>query len=297
MSGSSQRLNDGRFGQDRPLVVGRGVLGLALLMSGLMASPLAAQPPRPLDVDLSGPPEIPAFDFGRSLTTVAINKASPFYTRNLTFCYDPTGSPQPKVVDQDGSFILSFAYKPVRIIDVNVPGRGRREIFYLYYRVINQTGEPRLFVPEFVLATNDTGQVLRNSIIPEAVAVINRREDDLLRAGKPLQAYSVGMIPPSENANGFRAYYGVALFEGVDPNTDDFSIYITGLSDFHIAPEGQELAPFDPLEDRTRYKTLRLDFLMRGDEFDLTEREVQQAVPAYEWVYWNKADLATNAPQ
>jgi len=73
----------------------------------------------------------------------------------------------------------------------------------------------------------------------------------------------------------------VAIWEGVDPKADAFNIYVRGLSDGQVAvpaPGGGKPA--------VRYKTLRIDFIRRGDERNLNEKEIQLRDPPYEWIYW-----------
>src|SRR5688572_23942536 len=50
---------------------------------------------------------------------------------------------------------LDFRFKDPRIIKVNVPGRGTRICWYLWYQVINRTEKPFTFEPIFELVTHD----------------------------------------------------------------------------------------------------------------------------------------------
>ena len=180
--------------------------------------------------------------------------------------------------DKQGIWVLDFAFKPMRIITVDVPGKGRRDIHYLYYQVINRTAEPRMFVPQFTLVT-DTGRRYEDTVMPSAVKVIAAREDptidDLYGA-----VNIMGMIPPSTKRGIDDAVFGVAIWEGVDPKADKLSIFIKGLSDGYredAAPDGG-----NPV---VRHKTLQIDLLRRGDEHDLKEREITLLDPPYDWTY------------
>src|SRR5438270_10645652 len=58
--------------------------------------------------------------------------------------------------DKEGNFrpdskvwVLDFVFKPPRLMAVDVPGRGRKICWYLWYQVTNNTNEPHFFVPEF----------------------------------------------------------------------------------------------------------------------------------------------------
>ena len=77
------------------------------------------------------------------------------------------------------------------------------------------------------------------------------------------------------------AVVGVACWDKWDPKSDRFSIYVRGLSDGYV-----EAPPASGGKPTARYKTLRIDFVRRGDEHNLNEREIQLADPPYQWVYW-----------
>ena len=59
--------------------------------------------------------------------------------------------------DKEGIWVLDFAFKPLRIKTVDIPGVGRRQVHYLYYKVVNRTGKPRMFVPQFIMV-NEAGR-------------------------------------------------------------------------------------------------------------------------------------------
>jgi hypothetical protein len=135
-----------------------------------------------------------------------------------------------------------------------------------------------MFVPQFSLVT-DTGQRLEDAVIPQAVPIIQAREDASVLL---LGAVNVlGMVPPSTKEGIDDAVYGVAVWEGVDPKADRFNVFVRGLSDGH-----QVVQPPDGSKPVVRYKTLRIDFIRRGDERDLSEKEILLNDPPYEWVYW-----------
>jgi hypothetical protein len=231
-------------------------------------APAAAEKPAPRP----GPPAIPEATLAPTLATIPIRQGE---VDAGTVRVD--ASPLPK--DREGIWVLDFAFKPVRLVTVEIPGKGRRTIHYLYYRVVNRTGSPRMFVPQFSLVT-DTGRRYEDVVLPEAVKIIQARED----ASKALKGAVevVGVVPPSGQKQGIDdAVFGVAMWEGIDPHADAFNIYVRGLSDGYQmlpSPEGGEPA--------TRYKTLRLDFNRPGDALDLNEREIRLADPPYEWIYW-----------
>ena len=180
--------------------------------------------------------------------------------------------------DKQGIWVLDFAFKPLRMRTVEVPGKGRKLVHYLYYRVANRTGKAREFVPQFTLVT-DTGKRYEESVLPAGVKIIQAREDYSI---KVLGAVDVdGMIPPSTKEGIDDAVFGVAMWEGVDPHADRMSIYVRGLSDgFQEVPSPNGGKP------AVRYKTLRIDLIRRGDARNLNEKEITLAEPSHEWIYW-----------
>jgi hypothetical protein len=205
---------------------------------------------------------------------------------------------------------LQFTFKPLRMIEVDVPqpsGRLQRKlIWYMVYRVTNTgqrlkpveaeegvikaepaDGQPVQFFPHLVLETHDRdGQGERvykaylDRIIPVAVAEIQRREDpnrELLTS-----AEMAGREIPVSTGPVERSVWGVAMWEDVDPNIDFFSIYVDGLSNASKwwDPPGAVQAGNPPLAGRRAFrKTLQLNFWRPGDEIDQHEEELRFGVP------------------
>jgi hypothetical protein len=180
--------------------------------------------------------------------------------------------------DKEGIWVLDFAFKPLRIRTVDIPGVGRRQVHYLYYKVVNRTGKPRMFVPQFIMV-NESGEKFEDNVVPEAIPLIQVREDGSIPI---LGAVNVmGMIPPSTKANVDDAVFGVATWERWDTKSDRFSIYVRGLSDGY-----KEIPSPSGGKPTIKYKTLRIDFVRRGDDRNIHEKEIQLADPAFEWIYW-----------
>lgn len=221
--------------------------------------------------ELEKPAPIPEFELPM-LRTTPVRRGAPSFNVQMV---DASLLPR----DKEGIWVLDFAFKPVRLITTEIPGKGRRQVHYLYYRVVNHTGKPRIFVPQFSLVT-DTGQRYEDTVLPQAVKSIQAREDP----GIPLlgAVNIMGTIPPSAKEGIDDAVFGVAVWEGVDPKADQFKIYIRGLSD------GYQLIPPPTEGDKpvVRHKTLRIDLVRRGDDRNLNEREIQLLDPPYEWIYW-----------
>jgi hypothetical protein len=198
---------------------------------------------------------------------------------------------------------LEFAFKPPRMIDVDVPVGAmkmqRKRIWYLVYRVRNAGGRrpsidaadtarrttqayetPIRFVPHFVLESLeplDDGEGLASyrayldRVIPTALGPIRTRE-----AGGRELLDSAAMV--AEPIGPGEERWGVATWEDVDPRIDFFSIYIRGLTnalEWRQRP-GTRVSAAEPpgtaLEEALR--TLRLDFWRPGDDRDEVEEEM-----------------------
>ncbi len=261
-------------------VVLRIVLPAAMILGAAGAwiraadeTPAAAQqaPPAPEGGDLIRPPVIPDVKLVPNLHTIPVpHDRTAFNVQMVNTALLPR--------DKEGIWVLDFAFKPLRMKTVEVPGKGRRQLHYIYYRVSNRTGKPRMFVPQFIMV-NEAGKKYEDQVVPEAVSVIQAREDQTIPL---LGAVNVmGMLPPSVKPDVDDAVYGVAVWDRWDPRADRFSIYVRGLSDgYKETPSPSGGKPV------VKYKTLRIDFIRRGDERQLSEKEIELADPAYEWVYW-----------
>jgi hypothetical protein len=221
---------------------------------------------------LPSPEKIPDIELVPRLHTIPVPHDRPAFNVQMV-----NASLLPR--DKDGIWVLDFAFKPLRIKTVDIPGEGRRQIHYIYYKVVNRSGKPRTFVPQFIMV-NEAGERFEDSVIPQAIPHIQMREDGTIPI---LGAVNImGMIPPSTKPNVDDAVFGVATWDKWDPKSDRFSIYVRGLSD------GYKEVPAPPTGGKpaTKYKTLRIDFIRRGDHLNLHEKEIQLADPPFEWVYW-----------
>ena len=204
---------------------------------------------------------------------------------------------------------LEFAFKPLRMIEVDVPqanGRMvRKNIWYLVYRVRNTgaalkpveegpgvftaqpaTPAPRRFVPEFVIEAHDLDaegkknyRAYLDRVVPAAVEPIRRREAGgrLLHNSVTISDEPIPVAAGSEDDG----TWGVAMWEDVDPNIDFFSIYVGGLTNAYDwnDPPGAYTAGDRPGKGRRfTQKMLQLNFWRPGDEYQEHEREVRFGV-------------------
>jgi hypothetical protein len=222
---------------------------------------------------LPGPPEIPEVQLGPVLKTTPMQRRAPGPNQTQI-----DASVLPK--DKQGIWVLDFTFKPVRIVEVD-DGRKKHRYYYLYYRVVNRTGKPRTFVPQFTLVT-DTGKRYEDTAgLPQALAKIQKKEDPNVEVHGAVDIN--GIIPPSKKEGVDDVVTGAAIWENIDPHADAFKIYVRGLSDGYqlVTPPGA-----DKDKRVIRDKTLRLDFTRPGDERNVFEGEIHPADPPYEWIYW-----------
>ena len=276
-----------------------GLFRSSLLLAALFGTPLASvtaqdaaieapdeapapdaateQPALGVDEPLKGPDPIPEVALGPVLQTIPTPRLAP--GPNVVVV---DSSVLPK--DRQSIWVLDFAFKPIRMRTVELPGKGRKHIYYMWYRVVNRTGKPRMFAPQFTLVT-DTGKRYEDMVIPQAIDVIRNREDPT----RPLlgAVTVMGILPPTGDKAGVDdAIDGVAVWEEIDPEADSFKVYVRGLSDGYQEVTVSAPNDADDTKTITRYKTLRIDFLRPGDRFHLNEREIRLADPPDEWIYW-----------
>jgi hypothetical protein len=215
--------------------------------------------------------------------------AAAFALGGLTLAGNPNEREvKPEANVQDGAditkpdskvWVLDFKFKDPRLIKVDVPGRGQRVCWYLWYQVTNFTKEPRVFIPDFEFVTRDKNQVRHDEILPKVQEAIRRLEDptDYLKI-KNSVTISAEPIPPSK-PNAPRPVTGVAIWDDVDPDANVYSIFISGLSN--------GWAVTDPIPPSTkpvvRRKTLQLDFKRLGDRY--LQRSEDVRFLRSEWIY------------
>ncbi|MCL4202573.1 MAG: hypothetical protein KJ000_08765 [Pirellulaceae bacterium] len=224
----------------------------------------------------------------------------------------PTGTLKAKasqVTLRHNVWNLEFAFKPLRMVHVDIPqptGRMQRKlIWYMVYRVRNLGGhltpvpvedEHQLktytaqrvdevmnvgaaqptasirFFPHFVLESRQVKKAYLDVIVPVAIPVIELRE---MRGAKLFNSVEISRVPiqvsKSEDEN---AVWGVVTWMDVDPNIDFASVFIQGLTNAFRTdrtPDGQAVY---------RMKTLQLNFWRPGDSVYEHEGEIRYGIRA-----------------
>jgi len=202
---------------------------------------------------------------------------------------------------QDDLWILETSLKPVRMIwvDITDPKTGQKtkdQVWYIVYKVVNRPLDRRvdtsdtepvntvdpppepIFAPEATLVADDNEwqKIYHDSIIPEAMAVIAKRERLPLKNAVEV----VGPIPPLTPADAKKenAEYGVFMFRGVDARADSYTLFLTGFSSAYQIGKDADGKPI------TLRRTIMQELQRPGDEFDSFEKELRRKGDA-RWVY------------
>ncbi|GIW96889.1 MAG: hypothetical protein KatS3mg111_0222 [Pirellulaceae bacterium] len=196
-------------------------------------------------------------------------------------------------------YCLEFAFKPVRMIEVEVPtaeGLENKTVWYLLYRVrylggdLHPVPEPDKyenevfgnpqavssewvrFLPTFHLDTLGLGLKYLDQVIPVAKAAIERKE----RVGLPvhdtlqIQTVRIERSTPEDD----HPVWGVAMWTDVDPRVDFFSVVVGGLTN------AQQIEQTEEGGLRYPQKRLVLNFWRPGDTIDEVEDRIRFGVPA-----------------
>jgi hypothetical protein len=219
----------------------------------------------------------------------AVLAAGPFNEREA--------KPQRNVEDKEGIWVLDFRFKDPRLITVDVPGRGRRLCWYMWYQIINNpppdgqgSKDPVTFYPEFELVTLDKPGNYHDQVLPKVQDAIQQIEDPAGYAEKKRERVpyldlknSVTIasqpIPPSKPDAFPRAVTGVAIWDDVPPDTTRFSIFVSGLSNGWA--QASSVRDGQPVILR---KTLQLNFRRQGDHTYQDAGEIRFVPPA-QWLY------------
>ena len=231
---------------------------------------------------------------------------------------------QDAVFPQD-IWCLEFTFKPLRMIEVDVPQRdgqlARKLIWYMVYRVRNtgaaMIAEPGAdgrfttspgavekirFIPQLVLSVHDgklngaddqktdsARHEYLDRIVPAALDPIGRRE---MPRGQLLNSVPMAQALLQADPDG-RGLWGVAMWEGIDPETDFFSVYVRGLTNAYQWQDGPAGTATDKAPGKGRSfarKALQLNFWRPGDEYGEDEREVRYGVPAGKASLYNSGE-------
>lgn len=184
-------------------------------------------------------------------------------------------------------WMFNFHFKDPRVIRTTIPGKKEPVlVWYLWYQISNETGEPRTFSPRFVWVCHDESLPgIQDQVLYTAQKEVQKIEDEnnILHI-KNSWEISKDPIPMSKefDNNGNRISYpirvtGVATWANIPSTSNQFSVLVFGLSNGFIkvdGPDGKEIV---------RVKTLQLNFRRLGDDNNLKGPQVK--FEGYKWIY------------
>lgn len=209
-------------------------------------------------------------------------------------------------------WIMELEYKPIRMVRVDVTDpvtkKTQRElVWYMVYRGIRRDyttyftdttkdelirklrdpalqpvneedpAVPPMLAPHFTLVTTDEGsqKIYNDWVLPDVQKYIARREGLTLRSA----VQAIQPVPPlADDPADQEVVQGVAIWRNVDPQTDYFSVFMSGFSNGYRIGKGPNG------ERMVERKTIVQKFWRPGDQFDQEEQEVRiQGKP--EWIY------------
>ncbi len=186
---------------------------------------------------------------------------------------------QSNVQDKGDIWVFDFGFKDPRLITVDIPGRGRKLCWYMWYQLVNNTGQTHTPTLDFELVTLDKPGAYQDEVLPKVQEAIQKVEDptgfleikNTVTIRRPLSASKKDALPHTVT--------GVAIWDDTTKeqnlrDTTRFSIFVSGLSNgWSVDDNG-----------KVRRKTLQLNFRRLGDRFYQDSREIRFVPPA-EWVY------------
>jgi len=192
---------------------------------------------------------------------------------------------------------LEFSFKPVRLIEADVPvadGKLQKKVvWYLIYKV-RYTGEdlsPTIaaevpgtpekvkfdsvrFIPRFSLLSKERNLNIDARILPAAMDAIAARE----RVGKRLYDHiEIGKLDISASSlEEDKSIWGVATWTDVDPRVDFFAIDVRGLTNaYQIRVDSEGRKNYDR-------KTLRIYHWRPGDALEEAKDRILLGLPAFQ---------------
>ncbi|MGC9453802.1 MAG: hypothetical protein ACP5HU_02970 [Phycisphaerae bacterium] len=153
------------------------------------------------------------------------NLAGIFAAVAVVLVTGPAAFTAPEPAEVPTSWQLDFEYERPRAVKVQLPGEEKPRLYWvMIYTVTNNTGEDRIFVPDFVLYT-DTGQMIRaGTDVPSRVFQQVKRiyNEPLL---KNLSDITGKLLQGADNAR-----TGAAIWPDYDEEAGSFDIFVDGLS-------------------------------------------------------------------
>jgi hypothetical protein len=212
-----------------------------------------------------------------------------------------TVEPNPVPYDKTDTWTMNFGYYPIRIVTVDVPGRGKQPVWYMMTEIWNKTGSPQFVIPEFTLVSkdlNNPGSYL-DEPLPAVVKQIIEIED-------PKKLYDIqtstsvlkNRIPITAALSTPNSIRVIAVWSNVpakSANINKFSVYIGGLSNGLIESESADGSKV------VRRKSLQLDFVKPTDNRNVRIDDIKpddnNGLGGEKWYYRTSSVKKVDAPK
>ncbi len=247
----------------------------------------------------------PAMEYGETFqgpVDLPLLAENPDLAQSLN--YDPRSETlaqmSKQVVFRGEVYCLEFAFKPVRMIEIDLPSKSgieRKNIWYLLYRVRYLGGDLKpvaeqdafnnqvfatpqavsvkwvRFMPTFRLVAKGQNRDYLDQVIPAVKKPIEIKE----RVGRPiydsLQMQTLKIKKWTETEP--NEVWGLATWVDVDPRIDFFTVQVQGLTNAQrLRQDGDQI--------RYLQKTLVLHFSRPGDTLNELEDRIRYGIPALE---------------
>lgn len=168
-------------------------------------------------------------------------------------------APEPSTVNP--SWSLGFTFDKPAPVSITDEDGHVRWFWYMPYKVVNNTGEDQLFIPEIVIY-NDAGQIIPAgqgvpiTVFPKVKHLLNN----------PLLKDSIDIVGKLLKGEDF-AKEGVAIWPASDEDVDSFTVFIGG-----IHGETQTVENPRTGEEQVLRRTLMLRFETPGN-FDTPQQQ------------------------
>ena len=160
--------------------------------------------------------------------------------------------------DKADIWTMNLELKDPRMIVVDVPGRAKKVVWYMWYRLINRTDKEHTVIPKFELVVPGKFS-LNDEVLPAVQGEIRKREDPSDRYHvKNSVTISKTPIPPSLPNATPRAVTGVAIWADVWDKAKD-------LTKFHVVVSGISNGWSIDDDGKIYRKSLVLTYNRRGD--------------------------------
>jgi hypothetical protein len=186
-----------------------------------------------------------------------------------------TVEPNPVPFDKADTWTLNFGYYPVRIVTVDVPGRGKQPVWYLLTEIWNKSGSPQLAIPEFTLVSKDLDMPgsYPDEPLPAVVKQIIAIEDPKnlynIQTATQVLKNKIPMTKIDSVPNSVRVLAVWTTVPAKAATLNKFSIYVGGLSNGLIESDGSDGSK------TIRRKTLQLDFVKPTDTRNIRSDDIK----------------------